>query len=646
FSSYAAILVTVLSFFNYPLFLYSLFSAVFLCFVVVVSEIYASIIILKKNYKPAWYFIFAFIFMAAGVILYIMRDTGILDDNIWTYNGTKIGLVTQSLILSFAVLDRFRRITRDANRLLANQKNKIEEQKNILEKAILELKKLSLVASKTDNCIAIFDKNGDLEWVNSAFTKLYGFTLEELIKIKGINIIKNSNHPDIESILNDCTANKVSISFQSSGQNKNKEIIWSQSTLSPILNEDDSIEKYIIIETDISLLKKYENDLIKAKEKAEQSDKLKTAFLSNMSHEIRTPMNAILGFANLLDDHDLTDKEKTYFVDLINKNSKNLLHLIDDILDIAKIEAGEIKITQAPCLLNSLFFEILSSFKSDKNLNNNIELLFNFDNNDPDFNIITDSFRLRQIITNLITNAFKFTEKGFIETGYQIKNSEILFYVKDTGIGIPDDKKELIFQRFIKVDHSNKSKLYGGTGIGLSICKNLIDLLNGKIWVESQLNQGSIFYFTLPYNNIQNKNFYQPETNNIIITNTIDWSNKTILIAEDELSNYELAREMLRKTKVNIIWAKDGQSAINLYKQNQSKINLILMDIKMPELDGYEATKIIKSINQDIKIIALTAYALSGEKEISMKAGCNDYITKPINQKKLLQKIKFFFDLT
>jgi len=254
------------------------------------------------------------------------------------------------------------------------------------------------------------------------------------------------------------------------------------------------------------------------------------------------------------------------------------------------------------------------------------------------FSIRTDPFRFRQIFANLLGNAYKFTEEGFIEFGYSIKENNILqFYVRDTGIGIPQDKLKIIFERFGQVDDSY-TKNTRGAGLGLSITQRLVELLGGEISVDSKVGMGSIFYFTLPYEKI-----FVPvkEIPSQIPEPKIDWSEKTILIAEDEEDNFMLLEELLSDTKAHILHATTGKEAVEIVKKTQ--IHLVLMDINMPEMDGYEATRLIKKMNKNIPVVAQTAYAMSGEREKSSQAGCDNYITKPININELLSTISKFF---
>jgi PAS domain S-box-containing protein len=381
-----------------------------------------------------------------------------------------------------------------------------------------------------------------------------------------------------------------------------------------------------------------EYELVKAKTKAEESDMLKTAFLANMSHEIRTPMNGILGFAEMLNDEFLSEGNRKKYVEIINNNGKMLMSLIDDIIDFAKIEAGQIKILNQEFSLNSLLTQVHSSFLSEslKKEKTNVKLRIRKAFANDECFIQTDPNRLRQVLTNLVGNAFKFTQEGFIEFGYTAPVDGFLeFYVKDTGIGIPKDKIDLIFERFVQADYS-RSRKYSGSGLGLAISKGFIDLLGGKMWAESEVNLGSTFYFTIPYRPALTKT--QEEIERSKPKSDYDWHNKCFLIAEDDKFSFKLLEGFLKKTNAEIIHAIDGVEAVDKCREN-SRINLVLMDVQMPEMNGLEATKIIKQFRTTLPIIAQTANAIAEERQKCFEAGFDDFITKPINISELLSKI-------
>lgn len=386
-------------------------------------------------------------------------------------------------------------------------------------------------------------------------------------------------------------------------------------------------------------LQERNHELIIAKEEAEKSDRLKSAFLANMSHEIRTPMNGILGFAELIKmDDDLEEIHEN--ADVILENSHHLLELINDIVDISKIEAGVMELQYDEFVLNHLLRDIKGFFEQDILVRDKgLEITLNMELEDKQSIINIDKTRLRQVIVNLMKNASKFTQAGHIELGYQVHEDDLLFYVKDTGIGFDPTQRELIFDRFMKIGTTSGNE--DGVGLGLSISKAIIKQFGGEIWVESELGQGTIFYFNLPAKSGESlllHSEYQIRTEM-----EYEWKEKLILVAEDVPTNYLLIKKSLRKTNVNLLWAKNGKETVEMVRDNPT-IDLVLMDIRMPILNGLDATKQIKELRPDLPVIAQTAYAMDGDKENSLAAGCDDYISKPINLKLFIELIAKYLD--
>lgn len=410
----------------------------------------------------------------------------------------------------------------------------------------------------------------------------------------------------------------------------------------PVFNSDRELVGFAAIVRDLTEKIKYEKELILARQKAEDSDNLKSDFLANMSHEIRTPMNGILGFTELLREKGLNESKRIEYLDRVDSCGRHLLHLINDIIDISKIEAGKINITEKECSLSGLFFELFFFFQAENSRNGkNIELKMVKETEDDKCKVITDITRLRQILTNLIGNALKFTSRGRVVFGYNVKDSDnILFFVKDTGIGIPQEKLTLIFDRFRQADNSTTRK-YGGTGLGLAISKGLVELLGGDIWVESTEGKGSEFYFTIPYK--RNKPELTRETVKEKAESRIIVKNKTLLVVEDDETSYRYIEEILRKTSLKLIHVTSGKKAVSVCKNTQ-EIDLVLMDIMVPDLNGLEATKKIKQFRRELPIIAQTANAMDDDQRKCLSAGCDDYISKPLNKKLLIEKINKFLN--
>jgi len=415
---------------------------------------------------------------------------------------------------------------------------------------------------------------------------------------------------------------------------KNGELFWEAASISAIYNESGTLINFIKVGEDITQQKSTEIELKAALEKALESERLKSAFLANMSHEIRTPMNGILGFINLLNEPDLNKDQIDTYSKIINKSGNRLLNTINDIIDISKIEAGEVVISKAEIAINTEMEELYSFFLPEAN-KKGLSLLIEPSLLTEQVMLLTDSHKFHGILTNLIKNAIKFTDKGSISFGYFQKENFIEFFVKDTGIGIPKDRLQAIFNRFEQADIED-TRVFEGSGLGLAISKAYIQMLGGEIFMESEEGKGSKFTFTLPFTKNQKEGIIK--TSETIDNTSSKFGDLNLLIAEDDDLSSELLEIMLEGIFQKIIIARTGIEAVQLCKNN-SEVNLVLMDIKMPEMNGYDATREIRKFNKDLVIIAQTAYAMPGDKEKAIEVGCNDYISKPINKKLLLEII-------
>ena len=420
---------------------------------------------------------------------------------------------------------------------------------------------------------------------------------------------------------------------------------WYSTTIIGVKDLNGEVTQLVGISRDITQYKLSEEQLRNSKEKAEQADKLKSAFLANMSHEIRTPINGILGFANLLEMRDFSRDKQIQYLRIINSSGKLLLNLINDIIDIAKIEAGQINLESTNVDIPNLFNDLLDFYQGEKVRRDkqHITITTEIPENDNFISVITDSFRLRQIINNLISNSLKFTEKGSITFGYQTEKNNILFFVKDTGIGMSEEEVNVVFERFKQAGCSAKKK--EGTGLGLAISKGLVELLGGEIWVSSQLNVGSEFYFTLPLSfAVQqfNEDLVKPYESQFL---EYKWEGKTLLLVEDEEVNFMYINELLENTGVNLLRVVTAEEAITICKSMQP-IDLILMDMRLPGISGFDATRLIKRIRRDIPIVAQTAYAMENEKKQCLEAGCDHYMTKPFDQEALFDILNGYLQLS
>jgi len=387
----------------------------------------------------------------------------------------------------------------------------------------------------------------------------------------------------------------------------------------------------------IVLLNSIKRDFVRQKERAVRSDKLKSAFLANMSHEIRTPMNAIVGFSGLIEDEN-DELVRNQYVNIIKNSSDSLLKLIDDIIDLSKIEAGDLQLVQAEFSVKAMFKELESIYLLELQKKNKPNLSLKFNLPSGDIILQADPFRMRQVLMNLLNNALKFTNQGTIEVTCQKKNGELLFEVKDSGVGIPLNDQAKVFERFVKFDYHGLNN--EGSGIGLSIVEKIIHLLQGKIWLESTEGKGTSFFFTIPYNSTKKATFAF-ETPKEIINIMLPSSAVKILVVEDDPVSFLLLKEIFKPTNYQIFHADNGLKGVDFMRQN-TDIDLILMDVNLPGLNGHDATKEIRSFNANVPIIAQTANAMSGDMEKAISAGCSDFITKPIKAKILLDKVGFF----
>jgi len=503
-----------------------------------------------------------------------------------------------------------------------------------------EVEKLLWVVSKTENSLVIADKDGKIEWVNEGFERLTGYGFDDVSGTYGDILLKNAysglnpKSPYFQKL----QTTKKPMSYESRNYNKKGEEFWVLTTITPILGKGREIQKIIAIDSDITARKKAEYALILAKHRAEKLAKTKEEFLANMSHEIRTPMNAIIGMAELLRETELTPEQMKY-LNSVRFASENLLAIISDVLDLSKLEAGEMVFEHISFDVKNLVENIAEMFRfraEEKQLKFSCKI----DEKVPE-QLIGDPGKLNQVLLNLISNAFKFTHEGEISLRISVQSEidkliTVKFEVNDTGIGIAKENQQSIFESFRQAD-SETTRKYGGTGLGLTIVKRLTEGLGGTVELNSKEGKGTTFIVQIPFGKADNSALKGKHPKHEKPGALKDLEGKKALLVEDNELNQIVAAEFLKRVGIQTLTAKNGREAIEMAASGT--YDFILMDIQMPEVDGYEAARQIRKAGNKIPVIAMTAHALPGEREKCLKAGMDDYVTKPIQKNELFKSI-------
>ena len=495
------------------------------------------------------------------------------------------------------------------------------------EKALL-LRDKALNAAA--NAIVITTADGKIEWINQAFTSLSGFTIEESIgKRMGDLVDSGKQDKAFFENLNKILASGQVWKGELIDKRKDGSLYEVEEVITPVTNETGQVEHLIGIMTDITERKIAERELRAAKEAAEESSRLKSAFLANMNHEIRTPMNAIMGFSELM--MDATPEEKENYANIVNVSAGQLMNLIDDVIFLSRLQSEKLPVHTVPFYPTDLLKEIFVMFDLPE-MKKNLELKLQLPENAKTIAMQADADKIRQVMTNFISNAIKYTQEGYVEFGFEVHKNTIIFYVEDSGMGISEAEQQHIFEAFYRSAEAVSAAIRG-TGLGLNIAKELVELMGGTIGVSSQLRKGSRFFFSLPYT--------PKKIVDIKPASALQKSKKrrelNVLVAEDDKSNY-LYMEVLLKGKVHRIdHANNGLEAVELVMKN--KYDIVLMDLKMPVMSGYEAIRKIKKQFPRLPVIATTAYATQEEKEMAMEAGCDGYLTKPIKKEEIMKII-------
>lgn len=476
-----------------------------------------------------------------------------------------------------------------------------------------------------------------ITFCNQSFASIFERIPNEMIGKNFLNFVGSDNRVKIKEEL-EINYLSLNSSFEMKLKIANQQDKIIQVRLFPMLSNNNKHLGTLLILSDITDRLLIEKDLLLTKEKAKETDNLKASFLANVPHEIRTPMNCIMGFASILKRSGLTKKKRNQYLDFIISHGNKLMDILNDIIDLTIIEEKHLQLNITACNLNEIFSDVFrTSSQAVKKLNKSIKIKYKPDLSDEKSVMLIDGDRIIQILRKLVNNSMKFTENGFIELGYRFENKEtIVCYVKDTGIGIPPEFHNTIFEQFRQVDESF-TRNYGGTGVGLTICHGLVKLLGGNMWVESDGIHGTTIYFTFPY--FPFKEYEKPVKSKILNIAIADWEGKKILLIEDDPASSEYLTEILLSKNCKVINANNGIMALDCYKSDMS-INIILLDIQLPDLDGYAIAKEIRKLNSSVPIIAQTAHARVEDKKKCYEAGCNEYLAKPIPYELFLDTVQ------
>ena len=513
--------------------------------------------------------------------------------------------------------------------IIANQLNIYSEKKRVEENE----KKLSTALVQSPVSILITNKEGVIEYVNPKICEITGYEPYELI---GRNPrIFQSGRTLLETYNDLWTAVTSGSEWSGEFQNKKKngEFFWESVSITPIMDQDGNITNYLAVKEDITERKRTFEELEEAKKRAEASDRLKSAFLENISHEIRTPLNGILGFAPLVIDPNVSDDEKYEYLEILNVSGKRLIQTVTDYMDISLLASGNMKTHIKPFQLNRLIAEVEQVVFSKCSLKN-ISFQTQLTEQHRNITLNTDKELLKKIFFHLLDNAVKFTENGIVKLSCRVESGNLVFMVSDSGVGISEAALPMVFDKFFQ-EETKLTRSHEGSGLGLTIVSEILKLLHGKISVESVKFQGAVFTFSIPYLNEE-----PVVTKAEMEVNQLKKDFRKVVIAEDDEDNFYFLKVSLRNEKFEILRARNGREAVELCESHP--VSLVLMDLKMPEMDGYEATRRIKQMYRELPVIAVTAYAMTGDEQKTEDAGCDGYIPKPFTREQILNAIRQF----
>ncbi len=598
--------------------------------------------LLYLNFSPVF---FTSLIWASTILLLIIINYSSYSENVFTSTAFVIlPISTISTLLSFLYrkekirsleyLYNNKELTKELKRVKEDLKREVKKRGGKIQ---LEKDRFKALINKLQQGILYVNTEGEILEVNKSILEIMGSPSPEATKAINILTFQPLIDQGFTEKYKNCVLNETTTSGNGIYTTKWGKKLFIEYYFVPI-KENNALDGILACIEDITERKCINDELILAKEKAEESNRLKSAFLANMSHEIRTPMNGILGFLNLLREPDTTKTKQEKYIGIINKSGERLLNTINDIIDISKIDSKQIKLSSETVNISEMI-ETLAEFFNPQCLKKGLKLVIAPDLLSEKIIIKSDGTKINSIFTNLIKNAIKYTPSGTISIGFT-NNKELLeFYIKDTGIGIPESRQKAIFDRFVQADIEDRDA-FEGSGLGLAITKSYVEMLGGSLRLKSEINTGSTFFFTIP----ANLRLPQNAATNITIGASEPVPQKTplkklnILIAEDDDVSYDYLAEILKNTNCDITRSNNGKEAVQQCKNNNS-YDIILMDIKMPEMNGYDAAKAIRQFNSNIYILFQSAHAMASEKEKAIKAGGDAYITKPINKAELLKTI-------
>ncbi|MCA1757557.1 MAG: response regulator [Bacteroidales bacterium] len=555
-----------------------------------------------------------------------------------------------SVVVIFSILrgKRLGRIIRDQTvsiDLLKHENSdlhrRLEVERERMKKDLAESERLyGLMLSSADDGIAFYNTDWSLRFANSAFYSLIGYTEDEYSSISHDVRDRFLLHPD-DVVYSDNRQKSIAESGFYENEirikhrfNGNYVVLSSKSVL--LRNEDGKEIGILVISRDITSFREAQNELILAKEKAEESNRLKSSFLANISHEIRTPLNSIVGFSNLLNDSSNTPSVREEYIGYLNQNTDRLLQIISDIIDLSRLENSEIEISYNPVRINALLDFTAGYAKAmiDKS-GKEIEFVLNKGLDEGRDVVYTDEIWLKRVFRHLSDNAVKFTRSGRIEVSSAVAGSSLMFSVKDTGIGINRDSINSIFEQF-RQEEDGHQRSFEGLGIGLTLARHVIEEMDGYLWVESEKGSGSEFFFTIPYRPVDIHSLVaeQPEEEKSIVTGDPDWNDKKILVVDDNSDVLRYLGRILSDTGVTVIMAQSGEEAVRIAHEIND-LDMILIDLQMSGMNGLEATQEIRKIRGDLPVIAQTAFVFEQEQDMIIRAGCDACIMKPIRKEQL-----------